>query len=133
MAPTSSSPLPPLQGTSLAKLATVALPGTSSGGWNEQLQLSDFQPPPPLQPADRSRPSGTAPVASPRSPLPAVPPEQQALGAALRTPGMSTHGGAEGSLSSSSHDSLGELAATVAGPAEAELSELEQRKVVVLG
>ncbi|KAL4442951.1 hypothetical protein ABPG77_008442 [Micractinium sp. CCAP 211/92] len=46
---------------------------------------------------------------------------------------MSTHGGAEGSLSSSSHDSLGELAAAVAGPAEAELSELEQRKVVVLG
>lgn len=35
----------------------------------------------------------------------------------------------EGSLSDSSHGSLGELGS----PPEAELSELEQRKVVVLG
>lgn len=133
MVPKPPSPLPLLQSPLLAKLATVALPGTSSGGWNEQQQLSDFQPPPPLRPADRALPSGTAPVASPRSPLPATIPQQQELGAPARAAGMSAHGGAEGSLSSSSHDSLGELAAAVAGPSEAELSEIEQRKVVVLG
>lgn len=125
--------LPRLQSATLAKLASVALPDTSSGGWNEQQQLSHFQPPPPLRPTDRTSPSGTAPAASPRSPLPATITAQQELGARIRAVGMSAHGGGEGSLSSSSHDSLGELAAAVAGPSEAELSEIEQRKVVVLG
>lgn len=73
--------------------------------------LSALQSPPRLPPAA---------AASPRSPLPATIPEQP------EGPAMNHR---EGSLSSSSHGSMGELAA----PPEAELSELEQRKVVVLG
>lgn len=83
-----------------------------SGGWHEaaaqEQQLSAFLP----VPARRN-------PASPRSTLPASIPEQEVA------PGMSQ----QGSASVSSHGSMGELAT----PPDAELSELEQRKVVVLG
>lgn len=92
-----------------AILATAAL--NSSGGWHEataqEHQLSAFHPVPRRNPA------------SPRSTLPATIPEQEPA------PRMSQ----QGSATSSSHGSMGELAT----PPEAELSELEQRKVVVLG
>lgn len=89
------------------------------GGWNEQQQLSLHSPPRPAAAAIAPTP--------PRSPLPAAPPDQGMAAGGHGAGGMSQI--PEGSLSDSSHGSLGELGS----PPEAELSELEQRKVVVLG
>ena len=112
-----AAPSPPLQGQRACNfvplgtiLETAGL--ASSGGWHEQQQQA-----PPLQPPPPRRPPSSA---SPRSTLlPAAITEQP------HAVGMSQH---DGSLSSSSHGSMGELAVP-----EAELSDLEQRKVVVLG
>ena len=128
------SSLPP-QAHLPVNLATATLTG-SSGGWHEQQQALSFQPPPPLR---RPAAADHLPLASPRSPLqPAIPEQQELPGSSAD---MMLHGdaaGGAGSVSSSSHDSLGELAAAqavvgAAPAAEPELSELEQRKVVVLG
>ena len=90
------------------------------GGWDEQQQLSVHSPPRPAPPPH---------AAPPRSPLPAAIPQLSAGAEGAGAGGGGMGQIAEGSLSGSSHGSLGELGS----PPEAELSELEQRKVVVLG
>lgn len=96
-------------------------PAVPRGGWNEQQQLSVHSPPRPTAAAIAPTP--------PRSPLPAAAPDQGVAAGGLGGAGLGMSQIPEGSLSGSSHGSLGELAS----PPEAELSELEQRKVVVLG
>lgn len=96
-------------------------PAVARGGWNEQQQLSVRSPPRPAAAAIAPSP--------PRSPLPAAPPDQGLAAGGICGAGVGMSQIPEGSLSDSSHGSLGELGS----PPEAELSELEQRKVVVLG
>lgn len=111
---------PDLQGPRAAAQIIILEPTVPRGGWDEQQQLSVQSPP---------RPTALQLAAPPRSPLPAAIPEQSAVGegGGAGAGGMSQI--VEGSLSGSSHGSLGELGS----PPEAQLSELEQRKVVVLG
>lgn len=105
----------------------AALAVTGQGGWlNEQQQPSTYASPPRLAAAAAAAgaAAGGGAALSPRSALPSMIAEQPEAAAAAGASGRET------SLSSSSH---GSSLAELGGPPEAELSELEQRKVVVLG